>query len=340
MQNWNVGCVSVALLANSAIESSITFSGQPVVTLKQLEAFFWAIELGSLEEAASRLHTTQSAISKRVQELESALGIPLFDRSKRRVHATAYGQEILPLIAEMLNLRTRLIDIATAKEHPPRTLRLGVTDLTALTWLPQLIQRVRSSHPHVTLEPIVDTSTLLVERLRSAQLDLVVVPDAFREPQFDTVPLDSVEYAWMCSPSYLPEQTSMKLQELQNFTIISQLHGSGLGQIMKRWLSENQVSTEGGLSSSNLTAIASLTLSGMGISYLPRKIFDDVVQSGQLQIIKTTPAIPRIPYALMYRKGAADELLRFVTSVVTDTCDFARMLPGYFTTSVPRSSTR
>jgi DNA-binding transcriptional LysR family regulator len=316
------------------------FRGNPVVTLKQLEAFFWAIELGSLEEAASRLHTTQSAISKRVQELESALGIPLFDRSKRRVHATAYGQEILPLIAEMLNLRTRLIDIATAKEHPPRTLRLGVTDLTALTWLPQLIKRVRSSHPHVTLEPIVDTSTLLVERLRSAQLDLVVVPDAFREPQFDTVPLDSVEYAWMCSPSYLPEQTSMKLKELQNFTIISQLHGSGLGQIMKRWLSENQVSTEGGLSSSNLTAIASLTLSGMGISYLPRKIFDDVVQSGQLQIIKTTPAIPRIPYALMYRKGAADELLRFVTSVVTDTCDFARMLPGYFTASVPRSSIR
>lgn len=312
--------------------------GSPVVTLKQLEAFFWAIELGSLEEAAGRLHTTQSALSKRVQELESALDAQLFDRSKRRVHATAYGTEILPIIAEMLNLRARLIDSATPQEHPPRTLRLGVTDLTALTWLPQLIQRVRSSHPHVTLEPIVDTSALLVERLRSAHLDMTVVPDAFREPLFDTVPLDSVEYAWMCSPSYLPEQTSMKLRDLEKFTIISQLHGSGLGQMLKRWLSENQVNIEGGLSSSNLTAIASLTLSGMGISYLPKKIFEEVVESGQLQIIKTTPAIPRIPYVLMYRKGAADELLRFVASVVTDTCDFARMLPGYFAVSLPRSS--
>ena len=308
-----------------------------MVTLKQLEAFFWAIELGSLEQAATRLHTTQSAISKRVQELESALDIELFDRSKRRVHATMQGQEMLPFIAEMLNLRTRLVDVAAAKQHPPRTLKLGVTDLTALTWLPQLMQRIRSSHPHIALAPIVDTSAVLVERLQTEQLDLVVVPDAFRGSRFDIVPLDSVEYAWMCSPSYLPGKTSMALRDLQKYTIIAQLHGSGLGEIMKRWLSENQVRIKNGLPSSNLTAIASLTISGMGISYLPRRIFETAVQSGQLQVIKTTPAIPRIPYVLMYRKGATDELLRFVVSVVTDTCDFARMLPSYFAANMPRS---
>jgi len=306
-----------------------------VITIKQLEAFFWAVELGGLEAAATRLHTTQSAISKRVQELEVALNVELFDRSRRRAHVTAHGQEVLPLAAELLSLRSRIVDIAAATKHPPRTLRLGVTELTALTWLPPLVQRVRASHPQVTFEPIVDTSSLLLERLKSGQLDLVVVPDAFRDGQFDTVPLDSVEYAWMCSPTYLSDVGSMKLQELQNYTIIAQLHGSGLGQIMSRWLSDNQANIGGTLSSSNLTAIVSLTLSGMGISYLPRGIFESLIQAGQLQVIKTTPAIPRIPYVLMYRKGTADEFLRFVTSVVTDTCDFTRMLPGYFATRIP-----
>ena len=122
----------------------------------------------------------------------------------------------------------------------------------------------------------------------------------------------------------------MKLRELKDYTIIAQLHGSGLGQIMKRWLSDNQVNIDGELSSSNLTAIASLTLAGMGISYLPKKIFESLISTGQLQSIKTTPAIPLIPYVLMYRKGTADDFLRFVTSVATDTCDFTRMLPGYF----------
>ena len=301
-----------------------------MITIKQLEAFFWTVELGGLEEAAARLHTTQSAISKRVQELEAALGVELFDRTRRRARVTPQGQEVLPLAAELLTMRTRIMDVAAATKHPPRTLRLGVTELTALTWLPQLIQRVRASHPHVTFEPIVDTSARLLERLKVSGLDLAVVPDAFRDGQYDTIPLDSVEYAWMCSPSYLSDVTSMKLQELEGYTIIAQLHGSGLGQIVSRWLSDNQVNINGALSSSNLTAIASLTLSGMGISYLPRGIFETIIQSGQLQVIKTTPAIPRIPYVLMCRKGAADDFLRFVTSVVTDTCDFTRMLPGYF----------
>jgi DNA-binding transcriptional LysR family regulator len=301
-----------------------------MITIKQLEAFFWTVELGGLEEAAARLHTTQSAISKRVQELEAALGVELFDRTRRRARVTPQGQEVLPLAAELLTMRTRIMDVAAATKHPPRTLRLGVTELTALTWLPQLIQRVRASHPHVTFEPIVDTSARLLERLKVSGLDLAVVPDAFRDGQYDTIPLDSVEYAWMCSPSYLSDVTSMKLQELEGYTIIAQLHGSGLGQIVSRWLSDNQVNINGALSSSNLTAIASLTLSGMGISYLPRGIFETIIQSGQLQVIKTTPAIPRIPYVLMCRKGVADDFLRFVTSVVTDTCDFTRMLPGYF----------
>ena len=301
-----------------------------MITIKQLEAFLWTVELGGLEEAAARLHTTQSAISKRVQELEAALGVELFDRTHRRARVTPQGKEVLPLAAELLTMRTRIMDVAAATKHPPRTLRLGVTELTALTWLPQLIQRVRASHPHVTFEPIVDTSARLLERLKAGGLDLAVVPDAFRDGQYDTIPLDSVEYAWMCSPSYLSDVTSMKLQELEGYTIIAQLHGSGLGQIVSRWLSDNQVNINGALSSSNLTAIASLTLSGMGISYLPRGIFETIIQSGQLQVIKTTPAIPRIPYVLMCRKGAADDFLRFVTSVVTDTCDFTRMLPGYF----------
>lgn len=306
-----------------------------VITIKQLEAFYWAVELGGLEEAAARLHTTQSAISKRVQELEAVLKVQLFDRTRRRAHITPQGMEVMPLAAEVLNLRSRIMDVVAATKHPPRTLRLGVTELTALTWLPQLVQRVRASHPQVTFEPIVDTSALLLERLKTEQLDLAVVPDAFREPRFDSVPLDSVEYSWMCSPSYLPDMTSMKLKQLEDYTIIAQLHGSGLGDIMSRWLSDNQVNIAGALSSSNLTAIASLTLSGMGISYLPRRIFEGLVQTGQLQIIKTTPTIPRIPYVLMSRKGTSDEFLRFVTSVVTDTCDFTRMLPGYLSARLP-----
>lgn len=303
-----------------------------MITLKQLEGFYWVAELGGLEEAAQRLNTTQSAMSKRIQELEAILKVPLFDRSRRRVQISPQGERLMVLTREMLNLRNRMMDFSSAQTAAPRNLRLGVTELTAVTWLSSLIQRIRGSHPTAILEPVVDASVHLIESLKADDLDLVIVPDAFREPQFEIIPLDSVEYAWLCSPDYLADVARIPLQELGRHTIIVQRHASGLGDLVKRWLEDNGVAVENSLSSSSLTAIASMTLAGLGISYLPRRISDSLVSSGQLRIIHSEPALPRMPYVMLYKKAKADDFMRFVASLATDTCDFSRTMPGYFPT--------
>src|SRR3546814_12631871 len=59
-----------------------------MITLKQLEAFNWIAKLGTFERAAAKLNTTQSAISKRIQELEASIGLPLLDRSHRGARLT------------------------------------------------------------------------------------------------------------------------------------------------------------------------------------------------------------------------------------------------------------
>jgi len=301
-----------------------------VVTLKQLEGFYWTVELGGLEQAADRLNTTQSAISKRLQELESLLGLTLFDRSKRRAMITPQGERLLIMTREILETRDRIMGLSTAMAPTLRTLRLGVTELTAMTWMPALVQRIRASYPEIAIEPMVDSSAHLIEQLNADQLDMVVVPDTYRETHFELTALDSVEYSWMCSPAYCDETGEIPLKHLSKYTIIVQLYASGLGDMVGRWLMDNRVNIKETLSSSSLTAIASLTLSGLGISYLPRRIFDNLISSGQLRVIRTSPPIPRAPYVLMYKKSHADDFLRYVASMASDVCDFTRSAPAYF----------
>ena len=113
-----------------------------------------------------------------------------------------------------------------------RILRLGVTELTAMTRLPNLIQRIRGNHPTLALEPVVDASVQLIEKLKADELDAVVVPDAFREAPFEIVPLDSVEYAWMCSPACFDDVSELPLASMANHTIIVQRQASsGLGDL-------------------------------------------------------------------------------------------------------------
>lgn len=67
------------------------------VTVKQMEALYWITNLGTFEKAALRLNTSQSAISKRVQELEGLTGITVFDRRSAGPGLPSKASIYLPL---------------------------------------------------------------------------------------------------------------------------------------------------------------------------------------------------------------------------------------------------
>src|SRR3546814_19050122 len=74
-----------------------------MITLKQLEAFNWIAKLDTFERAAAKLNTTQSAISKRIQELEASIGLPWLDRSHRGARLTRHGEQLLDRKSTRLN---------------------------------------------------------------------------------------------------------------------------------------------------------------------------------------------------------------------------------------------
>jgi regulatory helix-turn-helix LysR family protein/tripartite tricarboxylate transporter family receptor len=80
------------------------------MTLKQLEAFYLAATLGSFALAAQRAHVTQSSLSKRIAELEAWVGVELFDRSGQRAQLTEAGHRLLPVAAQMLEIKQSIRD--------------------------------------------------------------------------------------------------------------------------------------------------------------------------------------------------------------------------------------
>src|SRR5438034_9513 len=136
-----------------AIHCGLSPRSRPVMTFKQLEAIYWVARLGGFAQAATKLHTTQSAISKRVQELESLFDTPLFDRTLRTARLTDKGEEMFAVAQRLLGQRDTAVEQFLRPEVIERRLRLGVTELTAMTWLPRLVQRIESFYPKVVIEP-------------------------------------------------------------------------------------------------------------------------------------------------------------------------------------------
>ena len=131
------------------------------LTLKQLEAFAFVVDTGTFRAAASALGTTQPNISARITALESALNVILLIRDAGPLRLTTDGEKLLQKTREVLWAGEALIEEAGRQELIEETLRLGVTELVACTWLQGFLRLMKEAYPALRIQLEVDLSTAI-----------------------------------------------------------------------------------------------------------------------------------------------------------------------------------
>lgn len=292
------------------------------MTFKQLEAFVWVVQAGGFAQAASRLHTTQSAVSKRVQELESLFDTALFDRSMRSARLTEKGEEMFMQAKRLLEQRDATVEQFQRPEVLERHVRIGVTELTAMTWLPRLVAAIEAKFPRVIIEPRVDASVMLRDKLLADEVDLMIVPEMLEDQRFVSQRVGVVEHVLMCKPGLVGRRRRMRSEELRAYRLLTQDERSGTGQLYNRWLRSIGVTTENTVFSNSLVALIGLTVSGMGISYLPKKCLAPMLDSGALEVVSMAQALPPANYATVWRGDRQSGLVAAIAKLAKEQCDF------------------
>src|SRR2546426_12678828 len=104
-----------------------------MMTFKQLEALYWIARLGGFSQAAQKLHTSQSAVSKRVHELETVFDTELFDRTQRSARLTEKGEEMFVLAKKLLEQRDAAVQQFSHLQDIVCPHRNGVNEITDIT---------------------------------------------------------------------------------------------------------------------------------------------------------------------------------------------------------------
>lgn len=295
------------------------------MTFKQLEALYWVAQLGGFRQAALKLHTAQSAITKRIQELESQLDVELFDRTERAAHLTDKGHALVAYAKRLIELHDEAVTQVANPAVISRTLKLGVTELSAMTWLPAFIAALQAAYPAVLVEPDVDASVNLRDKLLSDEIDLMIVPNAYDEARFVCEPVGEVEVVWMCKPGLVSETPPMTLSDLARYPLLANRSGPGL--ILDRWFKSVGFRPDIRMTSNSIVALLSLAISGLGITYVQAPSFRHLVTAGLLQELDVEPALPRLQYAAVYKASRASEFMSSLVALVKATCQFSETLP-------------
>lgn len=132
-------------------------------------------EEGNIHRAAQVLSMTQPAASKLLKDLEDVLEVPLFERLPRGMRPTWYGETMIRHARMALaSLNQAHDEIGALKAGHYGQVGIGAITSPGLSLLPAAVALVKQEHPSLRISLDIETSPVLLERLRQGKLDIVV----------------------------------------------------------------------------------------------------------------------------------------------------------------------
>lgn len=258
------------------------------ITLKQLEAFAFVVDAGTFRAAAAALGTTQPNISARITALEAALNVTLLIRDAGSVRLTADGVKLLKKTREVLWAGEALIEEAGRQELIEETLRLGVTELVACTWLQGFLRLMKEAYPKLRIQLEVDLSTAIDARLMEGQLDLALQTGPFKSKTFASDALGQEHYCWVVNSDLINRLgPKPSIQELFDLTILTHAKHTQACAALHNLATERGLGAERIVHSSALSACLPMALEGLGAAMLPERLVAAEIASGNLHRVET-----------------------------------------------------
>ena len=242
-----------------------------------LQAFSAVAATGSFSHAASRLHLSQPAVSKRIASLERELGSALFDRVGRKVTLTEAGRQLLP------RARQLLLDVADAKRQIANlsgavagTLAMGTSHHIGLHRLPPVLSAFARDYPDVRLDIRFMDSEVVCEAVATGELELGVVTLPLEPPdplRLDALWDDRLEVV-VGRQHPLARVRRLELDQLLAHTAVLPAPDTYTREILRQALDQREAQLGVGMCTNYLETLKMLAATGLGWTLLPRTMID------------------------------------------------------------------
>ena len=243
--------------------------------LLKLEVFLRSAESLNFSTAGKQMHLSQPTVSKYIRDLETELGVELFDRSAGGIHLTEAGRLLLPWAHKLIYQSVQLQEMMTSlQEQIVGHLRIACSTTSGKYLLPLLAGRFRNRYPWVKVTILSCTPEYVVPRLLEEEANLGVLSrEAFEEG------LESQEFFTDQIILIVPKghpwalRQSVEPEDLLDAQLILREPTSGTRRVLMTELGKYDIHLEEldvFLELGNAEAIVETVAAGFGISFVSR----------------------------------------------------------------------
>lgn len=240
------------------------------VTFRQLKVFLEVARCGSMSQAAETLHLTPPAVSMQMRDLESQVGLPLFDRVGRQISLSTAGEYFVVHAKRLVGALKEADDaMARFKKLESGTLTIGLVS-TAKYFVPRLLAIFRQEHPGVDVRlSVAGNREALVAMMQAGEVDLSVMGRPPKEIETRSEVFAAHPMVFVAPPDHpLLTRGRLPTSALEPYPFIVREQGSGTRNAMQRFFAEKRFEPRITMEMSSNETIKQAVMAGMGLSFL------------------------------------------------------------------------
>ena len=282
-----------------------------MVNLELYRVFYTVAKCGSLTKAAEELYISQPAVSQSVKQLESQLGVRLFNRTHRGMELSAQGGKLIfPEVERALGLlstaESRVAEMQTAATG---LIRIGASDTIFEYFLSDKIVDFHEKFPAVKIELMADFTPDTIEKLKANRCDVAFVNLPIDvDPELtlygNCMRLNDI---FIVGEKYkdLANGGTVSLSKLKDYPIIMMDKNTVARRTLDNFLGSHGVELTPSIEVGSWDLMKRLVLRGMGVGIIPREYARGRLEDGELFEVKTDPSLPTRSVGMLLPKNAS-----------------------------------
>ncbi len=240
--------------------------------LSDLRAFIAVADHASFSLASIELHLSQSALSRRIERLETALGVRLFERTTRKVALTPVGREFMRKSRELLvGLEESLMGMRDVAEKMRGEVSISCVPSAVRYFLPDVLQDYHSQYPNILVRVIDEGANEVLAAVARSEADFGLNYIGTQEPDVDFQAIFKEDFVMACRNDHpLAKRKKVSWAELGEYEYMTVTRDSGNRMLLDQALTASPVRPRWFCEVRHVLTLVSLVEAGLGIAAVPR----------------------------------------------------------------------
>jgi DNA-binding transcriptional LysR family regulator len=237
-----------------------------------VQAFIAIAGQASFQRAADELHISQTAITRRLQNLEMHLGVKLIERTTRTVALTATGSDFLPQARRLMGeLSNALVEICESGKARRGAVAIACVPTAGIQFLPRIIQEYSDSFPENRITILDHSSAAVADAVLRREAELGINVAQTHHPDLTSTRLLTDQFSLICRDDHaLANKKSLAWKQLAPYPLIFAGEANANRNVLDQALGSSKVKLQLFYEVQRSSTALGLVAEGVAIAVVPR----------------------------------------------------------------------